>query len=71
MSDLISRHGVSAWLDNLGHRKLADMIMNEDRFPNVVWEDGATGCHYKKDLFRTGRHFDEVEELLKKMGGEA
>lgn len=34
MSDLISRHGVSAWLDNLGYSKLSDYVMDEDRFPS-------------------------------------
>ena len=51
------------------------VVVSEDDTPNVVgdkafnvvWEDGSTGYHYKKDLFRTGRHFDEVEELMKKM----
>lgn len=33
MNDLISRHGVSAWLDNMGHPKLADVILDEKRFP--------------------------------------
>lgn len=33
MDDLISRHGVSAWLDNMGHPKLADAILDEKRFP--------------------------------------
>lgn len=32
MNDLISRHGVSAWLDNMGHPKLADAILDEKRF---------------------------------------
>lgn len=35
MSDLISRTGVSAWLDNMGYPKLADAVMDEDRFPSV------------------------------------
>ena len=34
MDDLISRHGVSAWLYNLGYMKLADIVMNEQRFPS-------------------------------------
>ena len=32
-NDLISRHGVSAWLANMGYSKLADVVMDEDRFP--------------------------------------
>ena len=35
MSDLISRSGVSAWLDNLGYRKLSDVVMDEERFPSA------------------------------------
>lgn len=33
--DVISRHGVSAWLDNMGYPRLADAIMDEKRFPSV------------------------------------
>lgn len=33
MKDLISRHGVSAWLDNMGYPRLAYTVMDEDRFP--------------------------------------
>lgn len=38
MSDLISRQGVSAWLSNMGHEKLADMVMDERRFPPRLTE---------------------------------
>jgi hypothetical protein len=34
-NDLISRHGVSAWLDNMGYPRLADAIMDENRFPSA------------------------------------
>lgn len=34
MGDLISRTGVSAWLDNMGYTKLADAVMDENRFPS-------------------------------------
>lgn len=34
-TDAISRHGVSAWLDNMGYSKLADVVMDENRFPSV------------------------------------
>lgn len=40
MSDSISRTGVSAWLDNMGYAKLADAVMDEDRFPSA---DRPTG----------------------------
>jgi hypothetical protein len=33
MDDLISRHGTSAWLENMGHPNLAKMVMDEKRFP--------------------------------------
>lgn len=32
-TDCISRHAVSAWLDNIGHPKFADVVMDEKRFP--------------------------------------
>lgn len=34
-TDCISRHAVSAWLDNIGHPKLADVVMDENRFPSA------------------------------------
>lgn len=37
--DLISRHGVSVWLDNMGHSKLADVVMNKDRFPSAQQDE--------------------------------
>lgn len=45
-------------------------IDSMDGWSNVVWEDGATAYIGIKDLTKTDRHFDEVESLLKKMGGE-
>lgn len=33
--DLISKHEVSAWLSNMGYDKLADMVMDEKRFPSA------------------------------------
>ena len=35
MDDLISRHGTSAWLENMGHPNLAKMVMDEKRFPSA------------------------------------
>lgn len=34
MDDLISRHGVAAWLDNMGNPNLAKAIMDKNRFPD-------------------------------------
>ena len=33
MADLINRRGVAAWLDNMGYPRLADVVMDEKRFP--------------------------------------
>ena len=51
MNDLISRHGVSAWLDNMGHPKLADAILDEKRFPPAdkpvgEWIEDHSGSVY-------------------------
>ena len=35
VNDCISRHGVSAWLANMGYRGLSNKVMDEDRFPSV------------------------------------
>lgn len=35
MDDAISRHGTSAWLENMGHPTLAKMVMDEKRFPSA------------------------------------
>lgn len=40
MDDLISRHGTSAWLENMGHPNLAKMIMDEKRFPSAQPKKG-------------------------------
>ena len=34
MNDLINRHGVAAWLENMGYKKLANYIMDKNRFPS-------------------------------------
>ena len=44
MDDLIRRHGVSAWLYNLGYTKLADIVMNEQRFPSAQPEQQWILC---------------------------
>ena len=35
----------------------------------VLTENGCIETHDEEDLYKTGRHFDEVGELLKKMRG--
>lgn len=34
-NDCISRYGVSAWLANMGYSKLADVLMDKNRFPSA------------------------------------
>ena len=43
MNDAISRLGVSAWLANMGRSKLAEYILDEDRFPSVITSAEKTG----------------------------
>ena len=68
MSDAISRHGTSAWLENMGHPNLAKMIMDEKRFPStepdiVYCKDCIKYCPEKcsckndvTDILGFGRH---------------
>ena len=37
---------------------------------SVLTENGCVEEHDEEELYKTGRHFDEVEELLKKIGSE-
>ena len=50
MSDSISRTGISAWLDNMGYTKLADAVMDKDRFPSA---DRPTG-EWQKEIKGNG-----------------
>ena len=73
--DAISRHGVSAWLDNMGYPKLADVIMDEKRFPSVqrwipcnvrlpengYWLWSAKGGEVQKDFYWDG-HWEQAEK---------
>ena len=69
MSDSISRHGVSAWLQCMGYPKLADIVMNEQRFPPTQPEP-CEDCVSRKAVVRllhSGYHsksmIEEVKEL--------
>ena len=47
MSDVINRHGVSAWLENIGYPKLAEVVMDKKRFPSIQPEIIKCGeCKY-------------------------
>lgn len=37
---------------------------------NVMWENGSIGCYMMEDFKKTGRHFPEIAEVLKKMQEE-
>lgn len=50
MSDAISRHGTSAWLENMGHPNLAKMVMDEKRFPPVMFEPKKGKWHKIDDV---------------------
>ena len=54
--DVISRHGVSAWLDNMGYPKLADVIMDEKRFPPAQSEIiRCKDCKHSEHWYRDKR----------------
>ena len=60
MTDSISRKAVSAWLDNMGYPKLADAVMDEDRFPPAEQKQGEqvdgveyNGIFYQRDQCKT------------------
>lgn len=60
MNDLINRHGVAAWLENMGHKKLANYIMDENRFPSESPERKTGKWVYAKDEFGIdGNHCDQ------------
>ena len=54
--DVISRHGVSAWLDNMGYPMLADAIMDEKRFPPAQSEIiRCKDCKHSEHWYRDKR----------------
>ena len=73
MDDVISRHGVSAWLNNMGYPNLAKIVMDKWRFPSVQSEiihckDCKYGildssfphqwfCKFKGDEWNNGDYF--------------
>ena len=60
-NDLISRRGVSAWLDNMGYPKLADTIMDEQRFPSAQPEQ-----RYTEEELRVFQHGISLSLLSKR-----
>jgi len=44
MDDLISRQSVSAWLGHMGYPRLADVVMDKNRFPPTQYEQQWIPC---------------------------
>ena len=55
-------------VNNSGNEAVVTMV--DDRTVFVVYNDGNCGEFYKESFKKTGRHFDEVEQLLDKLRGE-
>jgi preprotein translocase subunit YajC len=56
-------------VDKAGYKGVVTYIQSE--VCDVLWDDGnVTEDTDKKEFSKTGRHFDEVEELLEKMRGD-
>lgn len=54
--------------DKDGYKGIATFVYTGCGLFDVLWDDGSvTEDVDKKDFFKTGRHFPEVVELLKKM----
>ena len=45
------------------------VFYDSERHYNVVWSDGNTGFYGESDLTKTGRHFQEIEQMLERMMG--
>ena len=71
MADLINRHGVSAWLDNMGYPKLADAIMDKNRFPSAQSSEEYEWCHdcreYDKDAHCCHRWTKAIRKTVKEL----
>lgn len=68
--DEIFNTGDEVWDDELKSRGVVLRIYNSGNI-DILWDDGSAGeCIYHKKIHKTGRHFPEVAELLKKMRGE-
>ena len=58
MSDSISRKGVSAWLYNMGHKKLSEYVLDEKRFQS---EDRVTGKWVHRSYYRPSTKMYDCE----------
>lgn len=54
-------------VDGKGGRGTITKISNDGDHFNVMWENGSTGYYMIEDFKKTGRHFPEIAEVLRKM----
>lgn len=50
-----------------GGRGIITKISDDGDHFNVMWENGSTGYYMREDFKKTGRHFPEIAEVLRKM----
>lgn len=53
-----------------GGRGIITKISNDDDHFNIMWENGSTGYYMIEDFKKTGKHFPEIAEVLRKMQEE-
>ena len=53
-----------------GGRGTITKISDDGDHFNVMWENGSTGYYMREDFKKTGRHFSEIAEVLRKMQEE-
>lgn len=61
--------GDEVWNDEMSCKGVV-LTVCDTGIVDVLWSDRDIECVFYKKLHKTGRHFDEVAELLKKMRGE-
>ena len=50
-----------------GGRGIITKISNDGDHFNIMWENGSTGYYMIEDFKKTGKHFPEIAEVLRKM----
>lgn len=53
-----------------GGRGIITKISNDGDHFNIMWENGSTGYYMIEDFKKTGKHFPEIAEVLRKMQEE-
>lgn len=56
-------------IDDKGRKAIVTRVLDNDLY-NIVFYNGDTNCVDRPFIGKTGRHFDEVEQLLDKLRGE-